>query len=805
MRFTFARRVYDGREGETLAAALVRNGVRGGFRSIHLDRPRGVYSAGEEEPNALVQIGAEPMIRATLVEVEEGLSAEPLAGKGRLALPSDDTRYDAVHAHCELLVVGGGASGLAAAGAGAGRTILVHSGPSCGLASEGELRVLTRTTAVGLYDGNYALAVERGVRLWHIRAKRIVLATGAIERPIVFANNDRPGIMLAGAARCYELGSARVAVFTNNDTALGIPGARVIDARAGRLVVDTFGEDRLEGVVLDDGSSVECDVLAVSGGWSPAVHLWTQRGGRLRYVERTAAFVPDGELTGIEVVGQAAGEDLAEVLPLWLVPGEEACSFVDLERDSTVADVRRAVGAGLRSIEHVKRFTTIGTGSEQGKTGGVNAIGVAAELLGVSPSELGTTTFRPPYVPVSFALLAGRNRGELFDPVRVTPIQPWHRAHGAVFENVGQWKRPRYYPQAGEPMEAAVLRECSAARENVAVMDASTLGKIDVQGPDAVELLNRLYTNAYDTLPVGRCRYGLLCRADGMVLDDGVVMRVGTERFVCTTTTGNAALVLGWMEEWLQTEWPELRVWLTSVTEQWATVALVGPDSRALLAGLTGIALDNESFPFMAIREGIVAGIPTRVCRISFSGELAYELNVDGRRGLALWEALIAAGQVTPYGTEAMHVLRAEKGYPIIGQETDGTVTPQDLGMDWIVSKGKGDFIGKRSLARLDTARADRRHLVGLLPLDPDELLPEGAQLVADPGHPVPVPMLGHVTSSYRSAALGRTFALALLESGRERIGQRVHAPLPGRTIAAEIVEPVLVDREGARRDGLPR
>jgi sarcosine oxidase, subunit alpha len=807
MRFTFAGNEYEGRKGETLAAALVRNGVLDGFRSVYLDRPRGVFSAGEEEPNALVQIGAEPMVRATQVELEAGLSAEPLAGKGRLVTPRDHTRYDMFHAHCDLLVVGGGASGVAAARAGTGRTILVHSGPRCGLVSGGDLRVLTRTTAVGLYDGNYAVAVERGRRLWHIRAKRVVLATGAIERPLVFPNNDRPGVMLAGAARRYELGGARVVVFTNNDTALGLPGTTVVDARAGRLVVDTLGEERLDGVVLDDGSRIDCDVLAVSGGWSPAVHLWTQRGGRLRFDERTAAFVPDGELPGVEVHGKAAGTCLPDVLPLWLVPGDEDVSFVDLERDSTVADLRRAVGAGLRSVEHVKRFTTVGTGSDQGKTAGVNAIGVAAELLGVSPGELGTTTFRPPYVPVSFALLAGRNRGELFDPVRVTPIHAWHFARGAVFENVGQWKRPRYYPRAGEGMEAAVLRECAAAREGVAVMDATTLGKIDVQGPDAVELLNRLYTNAYETLAVGRCRYGVLCKPDGMVLDDGVVMRVGEERFVCTTTTGNAAPVLAWMEEWLQTEWPELRVWLTSVTEQWATVAVVGPDARELLARLTEIPLDAESFPFMAIREGTVAGIPARVCRISFSGELAYEVNVDGRRGLALWEAVMAAGEVTPYGTETMHVLRAEKGYPIIGQETDGTVTPQDLGMDWIVSKQKPDFLGKRSFSRADTSRADRKHLVGLLPADQDEVMPEGAQLVADANHHVPapmdpVPMLGHVTSSYRSAALGRTFALALVENGRERIGQTVYAPLPGRTIAAEIVDSVLYDKEGARRDG---
>jgi sarcosine oxidase subunit alpha len=373
-----------------------------------------------------------------------------------------------------------------------------------------------------------------------------------------------------------------------------------------------------------------------------------------------------------------------------------------------------------------------------------------------------------------------------------------------VFENVGQWKRPRYYPLDGETMDDAVLRECAAARESVAMMDASTLGKIDVQGPDAVTFLNRIYTNAYDSLAVGMCRYGVMCRPDGMVFDDGVVMRVGEERFVTTTTTGNAAPVLAWMEEWLQTEWPELRVWLTSVTEQWATVAVVGPDSRKHLQRLTAIPLDRESFPFMGIREGEVAGIPARVCRISFSGELAYEVNVDGRHGLEVWQAIQAAGDVTPYGTEAMHVLRAEKGFPIIGQDTDGTVTPQDLGMDWIVSKVKPDFMGKRSFARADTSRTDRKQLVGLLPLDPKALLPEGAQLTDDAVVSPPVPMVGHVTSSYRSAALGRTFALALVKGGRERIGDVVHAPLASPPITAEIVPMVLYDPENARRDGRP-
>jgi len=601
-----------------------------------------------------------------------------------------------------------------------------------------------RTWVVGLYDDNYAVAVERGRRVWRIRAKRIVLATGAIERPALFADNDRPGVMLAGAAARY-----------------GHPAG----------------------------------VTPVSGGWSPRVHLWSQARGRLRWDDRIGAPVPDGELRGVECVGRLTGDGLPDAPRFALPGGDEDAIFVDLERDATVADIRRALGAGLRGVEHVKRYTTIGTGSEQGKLGNVNAIRVAAELLGVHPGELGTTTFRPPYVPVPFAALAGRERGELFDPVRVTRIHPWHVAQGAVFEDVGQWKRPRYYPRDGEGMEPAVHRECTAARERVAMQDASTLGKIDVQGPDALELLNRLYTNAFDSLAVGRCRYGVMCTADGMVFDDGVVMRVGEERYVCTTTTGNAAAVLDWMEEWLQTEWPELRVWLTSVTEQWATVAVVGPDARAHLVPLTDIDLGAEAFPFMAIREGTVAGVPARVCRVSFSGELAYEVNVDGRRGLELWRAIDA----TPYGTETMHVLRAEKGYPIVGQDTDGTVTPQDLGMEWIVSKTKPDFVGKRSFARADTARADRKQLVGLLTDTATVVLDEGAQVVADPKQQIPFKMLGHVTSSYWSEACGRSIALGMVAGGRGRKGQTLHVTTPTGFTAVRVTEPVFVDPEGAR------
>jgi len=556
---------------------------------------------------------------------------------------------------------------------------------------------------------------------------------------------------------------------------------------------------------------VECDLLCVSGGFNPTLHLFSQAQGRIRYDKGLACFVPDVAPPNVEVVGAAAGDlggrGQGTIMPYWVVAGDgQAWSnhFVDLERDVTVADVRRALGTGMRSVEHVKRFTTIGTGSDQGKTAGINETAIIAAQLGQPVGAVGVTTFRPPYVPISFGLMAGRNRGDLFDPIRVTAIHPWHVAHGAAFENVGQWRRPWYFPHEGEDMEAAVLRECRAARENVAVMDVSTLGKIEIQGPDALEFLNRIYTNAFDNLKIGSCRYGLMCKADGMVFDDGVVMHLDTDRWLATTTTGGAASVLDWMEEWLQTEWHDLRVRLTSVTDHWAAIAVVGPRSRNVIHSLfPHLASGPDSFPFMAIREAETGAIPARLHRITFSGELAYELWTPSWYGLALWEAVMAAGEplgIAPYGTEAMHVLRAEKGYIICGQETDGTVTPQDLGMSWIVSKKK-PFIGQRSHRRSDTARPDRRHLVGLLPIDRDELLPEGAQLILEPNVSVPAKMVGHVTSSYRSATLGRTFALAMLQSGRERIGATVYAPLNGHTVAAIVTEPIFYDKENVRRD----
>jgi sarcosine oxidase subunit alpha len=499
----------------------------------------------------------------------------------------------------------------------------------------------------------------------------------------------------------------------------------------------------------------------------------------------------------------------APIRPLWVVPSVEpvgrggAKHFVDLQNDVTAADVLLASREGYQSVEHLKRYTTVGMGTDQGKTSNVNALAILARSLAAPIPQVGTTTFRPPYTPVTFGTLAGRDVGDLADAARVTPMHAWHVRNGAVFEDVGQWKRPRYFPRAGEDMDAAVRRECRAVREGVGVLDASTLGKIDIQGPDAALFLNRMYTNAWTKLEVGRCRYGVMCKEDGMVMDDGVTTRLGPDRFLMTTTTGNAAKVLDWLEEYLQTEWPELRVYLTSVTEHWATASIAGPRARDVLRALAPeLDLDPKAFPFMSMREATVAGLPARIFRISFTGEISYEINVPAHAGLQAWEAIMRAGEpfgLTPYGTEAMHVLRAEKGYIIVGQETDGTVTPQDLGMDWAVSKQKPDFVGKRSFMREDTSRADRKQLVGLLTEDPRAVLPEGAQLVADPAAEPPVPMLGHVTSSYWSEALGRSIALALVKGGVGRLGETVYAPLAGKTVACTVTKPIFYDLEGTR------
>ncbi|MFD0479204.1 FAD-dependent oxidoreductase [Nonomuraea thailandensis] len=808
------------------------------------------------------------MLAATVVELHDGLEAWSLRGKGRVDLDAvDDRRCDKGYLHCDVLVVGGGPAGLAAAvaaGRAGARVILVDEQPRLGgdllnarLLLDGEPaltwvagldlpgRVLTRTTAVGYHDHNYVVAVERrarGERLWHIRAREVVLATGAHERSVAFPGNDRPGVMLASAARAYanRYGVApwrRAVVFACADSgyeaardlaAAGVEIAAVVDPRvAGDVVTGTTGDADgvLDGVRVGS-RHVEADLLAVAGGWNPAVHLFSQSQGRVRFDEELRAFVPgvsaqaersagacrglygtreaiaDGYAAGAEAAGHSAHglrvpecDERPQRPPagLWMVEGELA--FADLHRDVTVADLARATGAGMRSVEHVKRYTTAGTGADQGKTSGAVVAGVMSALLGAAPGQVGTTTFRPPYVPVSFATLAGRDRGELSDPVRTTAMHDAHVARGAVFENVGQWKRPWYFPLDGEPMQEAVLRECRAARTGVAAMDASTLGKIDIRGADAGAFLDRVYTNLYSTLAVGACRYGLMCGADGMVLDDGTTTRLAEDRFLMTTTTGNAAAVLDWLEEWHQTEWPGMDVSFTSVTDHWATVVVAGPRAREVIAAVAPGALD---LAFMRYAEADVLGVPGRVFRISFSGELAYEVNVPWAYGRALWEAVLELGAV-PYGTETMHVLRAEKGFAIVGQETDGTVTPQDLGMSWIVSRRKPDYVGKRSHARPDTAGGDRKRLVGLLPDDPEALVEEGAQLVAAGQGP---PMLGHVTSSYRSAALGRTFCLALAREVAP--GDRLTAVSGDAALPMTVVEPVFHDPDNARRDGEP-
>ena len=854
--FRFDRVEYEGYEGDTLASALLANGVVGGFRSPILGRPRGIYSGGADEPNAFVEISApwfDPIVAATTVDLVEGLVAESRAGIGRLPPSEGHVRSRPVehrHVHVETLVVGAGHGGRYPAERSAlrgERVIVVEQGrdligPSGSAGFPDGVTYLTRATALGLYDDGYVTVLERSSeldRMWHVRAKQVVLATGTRERLIAFADNDRPGIMLSLAASTYRAHGVRVGwrvvVFGVEPYIAGLNTLRrearveiaaVVDVGRGERPLDPLdGVDVLQGWTVSgtDGTpelsavhvrgpdgereTIECDALLVSGGRTPNLDLWRAIGGTVQFDRELGCFLPDKGPGWLSVVDGATGESVtrAEMYPF--VPAEDySRHFVDLQRDQTVADVAAALEGGLRSVEHVKRATYIGTAFDQGRTSGVVAAEVVNALLGDPAGAQGPSNARPPYTPVSYDALAGPYRGDLLDPIRVTPIHAAHVERGAVFENVGQWKRPWYFPRGGESTDDTVARECLAVRNAVGAMDASTLGKIEVVGPDAPAFLDRMYTNRMSNLKPGSIRYGLMCGLDGMVFDDGVAMRLAEDRYLVTTTTGGAARVLDHFEEWLQTEWPGLRVFCTSVTEQWAVVALNGPRARDVLAAAgTHVDLAKEAFPHMTFRDGTVAGLPARLARVSFSGELAFEVHVSSSHGRYVWDALMAAGEafdIAPYGTEAMHVLRAEKGYVIVGQDTDGTVTPFDLGMDWIVNPSKGDFIGRRSFSRPDTARPDRKQLVGLLPEDPEVLLPEGVQLVLQDTGRIPMPMAGHVTSSYRSPALGRTLALAMLKGGHAMHGRTVFAPLPEGTITAAVTPPVFYDAEGVRRDG---
>ncbi|MBB2167676.1 sarcosine oxidase subunit alpha family protein [Gluconacetobacter aggeris] len=977
--FRFDGRMVRGYAGDTVASALLAEGRHLMGRSFKYHRPRGPVSAGSDEPNALIGVGEggryTPNLRATQVEIHDGMVAvsqnrapslrfdigalntlaapllpagfyyktfmwprrfwdkvyEPLirraAGLGRAPTAPDPDHYALHYAHCDVLVVGGGPAGLAAAlaaGQVGARVILCDEnaefggslladtyslidGLACGewvarIVAELErlpnVQLLTRCSAFHYGPHNMVALNQRlsdhlatppadmpRERIWQVRACEVVLAAGALERALVFEGNDRPGIMLASAARAYlhRYGVAcgrKAVVVTADDAAYRValdlaeagvkiaaiadlrptPGGPLVEAARARgievlpatTIQRAHGHLRVTGAELapvgadgtvGKGWRVSCDLVLMSGGFTPSLHLHSQARGALRFDDALGVYLPGESIERVRSAGSCRGvfalDDVlrdgvaaglaaagGEIGPAWTVmrqdapgtggfagalprrgPGHLALAFVDFQNDVTAKDVKLAVREGFRSIEHVKRYTTTGMATDQGKGSNVNALAIVSNVLGRRPEEIGLTTYRPPYTPVTFGAFAGHARGDQFDPLRLPPMDAWARAQGAVFEDVGPWRRARYFPRAGEDMAVAVARECRAVRAVAGIFDASTLGKIEVAGPDAAEFMNRFYVNAWTKLGVGKCRYGLVCRDSGFVYDDGVVGRIAADRFHVTTTTGGAAGVLNMMEDYLQTEWPDLDVWLTSITEQWAVIALQGPRARDILAPLVdGLDISAGAMPHMTLREGTIGGVPMRLFRVSFTGELGYEINVPSSQAQAVWDRVWEAGAafgVTPYGTEAMHVLRAEKGYLIVGQETDGTMTPGDVGCSWAVSKVKPDFIGKRALALPALNAPDRLQMVGVLTEDPRLVLEEGMQLVPAADSPVPTSAEGHVTSSYFSPALDRSIAIAMVKGGRARMGTSLYAPsLDGSAVKVMLVDPVFYDPEGARLNG---
>ena len=978
--FKFNGKTYYGFKGDTLASALLANDIHLVGRSFKYHRPRGIMTAGSEEPNAIIQLHknssrTEPNVRATEVEIYEGLEASsqncwpsvdfdigginnflsPLlpagfyyktfmwpasfwekyeyfirksAGLGKSPTEPDPDVYEHKYVHCDVLVIGSGISGIMAAKTAAKnglQTLLVDEKPILGgstiyqnsenfkinnqnsgswlekeineIKKLSNLDIKVRTSVAAYHGYNFLLARESLTdhlpieqrknktrhKLLKIRAKKVICATGSIERPLIFNNNDRPGILLSSAIKRYadlfgvSCGEKNV-LLTNNDSAYetaisliqkGINIEAIIDNREevdsklvyeieknnikiykGFTVVDTSGYKRINKLSImklsKDGQKVigskinlPCDCLGISGGWTPAVHLFTQSGGKLKFREDDQVFIPNTHPSDQISIGSCNGdlslEDILINVPktlkeflgikkteyenievlssenfskrnIWLLPSDKVLgktkSFVDYQNDATAKDIKLALREGFRSIEHVKRYTTTGMGTDQGKLGNMHALGIISETAGTKMGEHGTTTFRPPYTPLTFGTIVGRNVGEYFDIFRKTPIHDWHVENKAEFENVGQWKRAWYYPKDNEDMYQAVQRESKAARESAGILDASTLGKIDIQGTDASEFLNRVYTNAWSKLAIGKCRYGLMLNEDGMVYDDGVTTRLGENHYIMTTTTGGAANVLSKLEDYLQTEWPELDVYLTSVTDHYATISVCGPNSRNIVSTIIDdLDFSDENFPHMSFKNAKIGKINCRVMRISFTGELSYEINIQANYAKSVWEKCIEAGKdfnITPYGTETMHLLRAEKGFIIVGQDTDGTMTPIDLQMDWIVSKKKYDYIGKRSLYRSDTIREDRKQLVGLLTENPDDVLEEGAQIVANINK-TPIEMLGHVTSSYYSPNLKKSIALAVVKGGKNMIGEKLIIPMENKSINVLIADPVFLDKENKK------
>lgn len=943
--------------GDTVASALLANNVAIVGRGMKLHRPRGVFTIGPEEPNALVTLGRgallEPSARATMIPVREGLEVRAQnawpsvrfdlartldrtaglwhaafyhktfkwpswdfwerwirrsAGIAKPPRERDPARYDATNAHCDLLIVGGGPSGLLAAQV-ASRSglsvILAEQDFECGgrllatntlindapvtvwfasllgeLAASRSVKLLTATTCFGLYDhgtaglvqrldlGNKPAAVRQ--RYWRVHARQTLLATGAIEQPLVFAQNDLPGIMLAGAARQYanRYGVAvgkRIVLATNNDSAYlaaldlvaaGAPVKLVVDCRveapadlarwlhaqdvevrAAASVVKALGRRRLERVVLDNGEEIACDALGVSGGWQPAVHLWSHARAPIAFDDNRRSFRPQGSQPPLQAVGSLNGctsleasfaeaidavhkvlahagrpDELmvarptvqeAPLAPESGVPprpqAETGRQWLDLLHDVTVADAEIALAEGYENLEHVKRYTTCGMAVDQGKTSNLNALLAVAEMTAKSPAEVGTTTYRPPYTPVTLGALAGRQLGAHYAPRRLVPAHAEHAALGAHWWEAGGWMRPACYPRKGETPAQAVQREAAAVRAGVGVFDASPLGKIEVTGPDAAKFLDRFYVNNVAKLEDGRVRYGLMLNENGVVIDDGTIGRLGREHFVVTTTSGGASRVAAWLEEWRQCEWPDLQVFVTPVTTQWAAFAVAGPRARQLLARFrTDIAFDWRSMPHMSLREGRFAGVAARLYRVSFSGELGYEINVPARYGAALWTAILKAGAdfgVTPYGVETVLLLRLEKGYLHVSVDTDGTTAPADVGWGAVAARRKTDFIGKRSLARPDNQRADRLQLVGVTDAEASVLVPGAHLRLTGTVEGTD----GWVTSASHSPALGKTIALALLRGGRARHGEKVTVHDLDRRCEATVVSPTFLDPDGKR------
>ena len=975
--FTFNGKKYFGYEGDTLASALLANGIHLVGRSFKYHRPRGFFGAGVDEPNAKVQLykGAktEPNANATEVELVEGLIAksqncwpsvsfdfgainnlfqkffpagfyyktfmwpksfwykvyEPIirkaAGLGVAPLKPDPDRYEHKYEYCDVLIAGSGPSGLASALAAAkngARVILAEDKSRFGgsllvdevtignkkgkewadeaisqLKSMPNVIVKNRSQVFGYYDHNMMVMFERTrdhienpnkftprQKLWYIRAKEIVISTGSLERPLIFGNNDRPGILLSSAAKEYlkvygVLVGRKPIIFTNNDSAYdtaiefkknGI-NPLVVDTRTnsdssviseaknlnidikffhgiantkGHLKVNsaTIGKFNSDKSSYENLEEVSCDCICVSGNWTPTVHLSSQSGNKLKFNETIDAFIPsqsrqkestigsangsftlkqaleDGFNKGFELSNKITNKNSKSTAPtsnersygehdkFWCMPlpkNKHYKRFVDFQNDVAVSDIELAVREGFRSIEHVKRYTTLGMATDQGKTSNLNGLQLVSNIEGKIVPEVGHTTFRPPYTAVTIGTIVGREVGKHYRPTRKSPMHEWHEKNNAVFVDAGLWLRPRYYKQGNESLEEAAKREANNVRKNVGVCDVTSLGKIDIKGPDTAEFLNRIYTNAWMKLPVGKARYGVMLREDGIVFDDGTTTRISENHFHMTTTTAQAVNVLAHLEYYLQVVWPELNVNVLSTTEQWAGAALAGPNSRELLSKLfpeTNIL--NEALPFMGYKESDLFGVPARIFRISFSGELAYEINVESSYGTFMWEKIIEFGQemnIEPYGTEALSTLRIEMGH-VAGSELDGRTIPYDVSLEGMLSKKK-DFIGKRSLTREAFLNPKREKVVGVIPLDKKTTIPEGSHLVKDGNASSPNPKLGHVSASCWSVEYNNPFSLAIIQDGKNRIGEKLYAvsPLNNKNIAVEIVSSHYVDPKGER------